>query len=116
PDGPAQPVRGAARGAWGRHGFSPGGMSARGASRRRGALEPLDPDKIPVVLVHGTASSVARWAEMLNDLTNDPDVRRRFQFWVFTYDTGNPILYSAMQLREAIEGVVRGADPTGTHG
>jgi len=98
------------------HGFFHGRMVGTGASRRLGALEPLDPDKIPVVLVHGTASSVARWAEMLNDLTNDPDVRRRFQFWVFTYDTGNPILYSAMQLREAIEGVVRGADPTGTHG
>jgi pimeloyl-ACP methyl ester carboxylesterase len=82
---------------------------------RLGGLEPYQPDKIPVVLVHGTASSAARWAEMLNDLANDPEVRRHFQFWLFSYDTGNPILYSAMLLREALEKAVRTFDPGGAH-
>jgi pimeloyl-ACP methyl ester carboxylesterase len=96
--------------------FFHGAIVGAEASHRMGALEPLNPDKIPVVLVHGTASSLARWAEMVNDLMNDPDVRRRFQFWVFTYDTGNPILYSAMQLRESLDTIVRSADATGQHG
>jgi hypothetical protein len=36
--------------------------------------QPFRPGRIPVVFVHGTASSVGRWADMLNDLLNDPRV------------------------------------------
>jgi pimeloyl-ACP methyl ester carboxylesterase len=75
------------------------------------ALRPYKPGLIPVVFVHGTASSAARWAEMTNDLENDPSIYPRFQFWYFSYDTGNPILYSAMLLREALERTVERLDP-----
>jgi hypothetical protein len=44
------------------------------------ALEPYQPGRIPVVFVHGTASSPARWAEMFNELQNDPGIGQRFQF------------------------------------
>ena len=37
-------------------------------------LHPHRTGRIPVVLVHGTASSPARWAEMVNELENDPGV------------------------------------------
>ncbi len=77
------------------------------------ALEPYRPGRIPVVLVHGTASSPARWAEMLNRLENDPQLRRRYQFWLFAYETGNPLLYSAMRLREALERARTTMDPCG---
>jgi len=67
------------------------------------ALSPYQPGHIPVVLVHGTASSAGRWAQMLNELGNDPRIRDRYQFWLFSYDTGNPILYSAMLLRQSLQ-------------
>ncbi len=67
------------------------------------ALSPYQPGHIPVVLVHGTASSSGRWAQLLNELGNDPRIRDRYQFWLFTYDTGNPVLYSAMLLRNALQ-------------
>jgi pimeloyl-ACP methyl ester carboxylesterase len=67
------------------------------------------------VFIHGTASSSARWAEMVNDLSNEPEIRRHFQIWAFTYDTGNPVLYSAMQLREALSHTVEEFDPAGTN-
>ncbi len=35
-------------------------------------LEPYDPDKIPVVLVHGLASSPITWTDMYNDLLRRP--------------------------------------------
>ena len=66
------------------------------------ALSPYQPGHIPVVLVHGTASSAGRWAQMLNELGNDPRIHEHYQFWLFSYDTGNPVLYSAMLLREAL--------------
>jgi pimeloyl-ACP methyl ester carboxylesterase len=76
-------------------------------------LSPHVPGRIPVVLVHGTASSPAWWGEMLNELSNDPELRDRYQFWLFRYNTGNPVLYSAMRLRQALVAAVKDFDPDG---
>lgn len=80
---------------------------------RLAALAPYQPGRIPVVLVHGTASSSGRWAQMLNELANDRRLQERYQFWLFTYDTGNPILYSGMRLREALASAFAKLDPDG---
>jgi len=76
-------------------------------------LTPPDVDRIPIVLVHGTASSPARWAELINELAADPRIRPYYQIWLFLYDTGNPIGYSGGRLRQALENVVRELDPEG---
>lgn len=76
-------------------------------------MQPYRPGKIPVVLVHGTASSPARWAELFNELQGDPRIRERFQIWLFLYDTGNPIAYSAGRLRAALTAMVKEFDPEG---
>ncbi len=76
-------------------------------------VEPYSPGKIPVVFVHGTASSPARWAEMFNGLQSYRELREKYQFWFFIYSTGNPIIYSAHLLREALEDIVRTLDPAG---
>jgi hypothetical protein len=41
---------------------------------------------------------------MVNDLQEIPAIRDHFEFWFFTYSSSNPIAYSALQLRRAIEG------------
>lgn len=76
-------------------------------------MHPYRPGRIPVVLVHGTASSPARWAEMFNELTHDPVIRGRYQFWLFMYNTGQPVLYSAHLMRRALRAVIEELDPTG---
>src|SRR5262249_3524517 len=75
--------------------------------------QPFRPGRIPVVFVHGTASSVGRWADMLNHLLNDTPVLDRFQFWFFTFPSGSPIAYSAMLLRDALTEAVGQLDPEG---
>jgi len=65
-------------------------------------LEPYDPSRIPVVFVHGLMSSPFTWVKTINGLQQDPEIRKRYQPWVFGYPTGNPILYSALQLREEL--------------
>ncbi len=75
------------------------------------AIDPYRRGRIPVIFVHGTASSPARWAEMFNELQNDPRIRHRYQFWFFAYETGNPVLYSAMRLREALQSALATLDP-----
>ena len=74
---------------------------------------PYRPGLIPVVFVHGTASSVVRWAEMYNRLLADPEIRSRYQFWFFQYDSGNPIPLSALRLREALTTAIARLDPDG---
>jgi pimeloyl-ACP methyl ester carboxylesterase len=74
---------------------------------------PYRPGLIPVVFVHGTASSIVRWAEMFNRLLADPEIRSRYQFWFFQYDSGNPIALSALRLRESLKGAVAQLDPEG---
>ncbi len=76
--------------------------------------QPYVRGKMPVVLVHGTASSPTRWAEMVNELEGDPYIRERYQIWIFMYDTGNPVGYSAGRLRAALTAAVTEFDPNGT--
>jgi len=76
-------------------------------------LNPYRPGRIPVVFVHGTASSPARWAEMANELMGDPAIARRYQLWFFIYNTGNPIALSSMRLREGIQAALHDVDPEG---
>ena len=70
------------------------------------ALEPHRTGRMPVVLVHGTASSPLRWADMVNDLLEDKRIRDHYEFWFFTYPTGNPIPYSALLLRQSLQTTV----------
>lgn len=74
-------------------------------------LHPYRRGRVPVVLIHGTASSPARWADMINELQNDPVLREHIQFWLLTYNTSNPILLSASELREALSRTLAEIDP-----
>jgi pimeloyl-ACP methyl ester carboxylesterase len=76
-------------------------------------LHPPHRDRIPLVLVHGTASSPARWAELVNELEGDPRLRDHYQIWLFIYETGNPIAYSGGRLRQALQNVLHELDPEG---
>jgi pimeloyl-ACP methyl ester carboxylesterase len=81
-----------------------GGFSARNYPGKTGLyfLQPYDPDRIPLVFVHGLFSTPFTWVETINGLQADPEIRKHYQFWVFAYPTGNPVLYSALRLREEL--------------
>jgi pimeloyl-ACP methyl ester carboxylesterase len=76
-------------------------------------ISPHRRSRIPVVFVHGTASSPGRWADMFNDLWSARSIRERFEPWFFMYDTGNPIPYSAAGLRDLLTAAVGHIDPAG---
>jgi pimeloyl-ACP methyl ester carboxylesterase len=77
--------------------------------------QPFEPDKIPVVFVHGTFSSPVTWAEMANSLTADPVLRKRYQLWSFMYGSGQPLVTSIFDLRNALTAEVQKLDPLGTN-
>jgi len=76
-------------------------------------VEPFDPTRIPVVMVHGLWSSPTAWMEMFNDLRSFSEVRSKYQFWFFLYPTGQPFWASAAQLRDTLVEVRTVLDPAG---
>ena len=75
-------------------------------------LEPYDPHKMPVVMVHGLWSSPVTWMEMFNDLRSDPAIREHYQFWFYLYPTGQPFWVSAAQMRQDLAKTRLVIDPT----
>jgi pimeloyl-ACP methyl ester carboxylesterase len=73
-------------------------------------MEPYDPHKIPVVMVHGLWSSPMTWMEMFNDLRALPEIRERYQFWFYLYPTGQPFWISAAQFRSDLNHVLTTLD------
>ena len=69
------------------------------------ALQPYDPDRIPVLFVHGLQDTPASFAPMYFELIRDPQLRERFQFWVFSYPSGYPYPMSASLLRRELDRV-----------
>jgi pimeloyl-ACP methyl ester carboxylesterase len=74
---------------------------------RLARLQPYDPDRTPVIFVHGLQDTPASWAPMINALRADPEIRRRYQFWVYSYPSGYPYFYSAALFRQELDGVAR---------
>ena len=65
-------------------------------------MEQYDPNKIPVILTHGFASSAETFNNLVNRLLNEPDIRKNFQFWYFNYPTGMAWSLSAAEYRKAL--------------
>ena len=72
---------------------------------------PYDPNKIPILLVHGLQSTPFAFLQLVTALESDPQIARRFQFWHFYYGPGTPVLLNALRLREELERTVRIVDP-----
>lgn len=78
-------------------------------------LEPYDPNRIPVLMVHGLWSSPMTWMDMFNDLRSFPEIRERYQFWFYLYPSGQPFWISATQLRSDLVAMRQAFDPAQRH-
>jgi pimeloyl-ACP methyl ester carboxylesterase len=70
-------------------------------------VQPYDPNKIPVVFVHGLQDTPVSWVPMVNALWSDPVLRRNYQVSVFSYPSGYPIPYSALLFRRELDALDR---------
>ena len=77
-------------------------------------IRPYDPNKIPILFIHGLLSSPVSWQNLTSDLCSDPGIIEHNQPWFFLYPTGQPALVSAVQLREELKATQRLFDPKGT--
>lgn len=74
-------------------------------------LQPYDPNKTIVLVIHGLMDSQATWIPMINKLRGDPLIRRHYQFWFYSYPSGYPYPYSAAILRHELDEIERRYPP-----
>jgi pimeloyl-ACP methyl ester carboxylesterase len=86
-------------------------QSAETTAARLYFLEPYQPGKIPVVLIHGLASSPEDWSDAIGHLRSAPAFVDRYQIWTFGYPTGQGFLQSAAALRAQLRSAVDKLDP-----
>jgi len=65
-------------------------------------LQPWDSTRIPIIFVHGLISTPYMWIDVINEIQADPVLRNRYQFLVYSYPSGNPLAYSALQFRQQL--------------
>jgi pimeloyl-ACP methyl ester carboxylesterase len=77
-------------------------------------MEPYDPDRIPVLLIHGLISVPMIWRDIIPEMISDPEISERYQFMVFTYPSSYPLVESAALLRDELAALRAKYDPDGT--
>jgi pimeloyl-ACP methyl ester carboxylesterase len=76
-------------------------------------MEPYDPDREPLIMIHGLLSTPLVWAGLSNELWADEAIRSRYQIWHFLYNTSAPALYATRQLRNRLRDLRQLLDPEG---
>ncbi|MCA9320756.1 MAG: alpha/beta hydrolase, partial [Planctomycetes bacterium] len=76
-------------------------------------FEPYDPERIPVLLIHGIWSSPITFLELHNEIIGDPQLNTRFQVWSYLYPTGLSVWENAARLRRRLKALRHTLDPSG---
>jgi len=90
------------------------GGSALGQRAGVYLLEDYDPEKRPLVMIHGLASSPLTWASMSNAIWADPELRTRYQIWQVVYQSNDPMLVARRRVERQLDDAWALLDPSGT--
>ena len=77
-------------------------------------MQPYDPQRLTVVMIHGLASSPEAWVNLANEVMGDEALRKRYQIWEVYYPTNAPIPVNLVQIREALVQTFAALDPGGS--
>lgn len=76
-------------------------------------MEPYDPRKEPLIMIHGLLDTPLVWAELSNELWAEDAIRERYQIWHYLYNTSAPALYSGRLLQQELRNLRKQLDPEG---
>jgi pimeloyl-ACP methyl ester carboxylesterase len=77
-------------------------------------LEDYDPNKTPIIMLHGLGRSPLIWARLTNMILGTPELRARYQIWHIVYPTSTPILLDRLRVQQFLDLGWRILDPPGT--
>lgn len=77
-------------------------------------MQPYDPNRRIIIMLHGLASSPEAWINVANEVLGDETLRQNFQIWQVYYPTNVPMIVNHYAIQKAIEDTLAYVDPTGT--
>jgi len=76
-------------------------------------LDDYDPNKIPIIMIHGVAGSPLIWARLSNAIAGDAGLHRRYQIWHIVYQSNAPLLVERYRVQHYIDEAWQILDPAG---
>jgi pimeloyl-ACP methyl ester carboxylesterase len=68
-------------------------------------VAPYRMNRVPIIFIHGLADSPVTWVPMINGLNASPEIRKKYQVWVFRYPSGLPYTLSAALFRRYLTAI-----------
>jgi pimeloyl-ACP methyl ester carboxylesterase len=76
-------------------------------------IERYDPNRTPILMIHGLRSNPLTWERLTRAVLSTPDLHQRFQVWHAFYPTGLPPFYTGSRIRAVLNEVLLHFDPEG---
>jgi len=76
-------------------------------------MQPYDPNRLTVVMLHGLGSSPEAWINVANEVMGDEELRRNYQVWEIYYPTNAPVAVNLANIRKALDATLQHFDPSG---
>jgi pimeloyl-ACP methyl ester carboxylesterase len=76
-------------------------------------MQPFDPNRRVILMLHGLASSPEAWVNVANEVLGDEQLRQNYQIWQVYYPTNLPLPFNNREIREAVNATLRNFDPQG---
>lgn len=77
-------------------------------------MQPYDPNRRIIIMLHGLASSPEAWINVANEVLGDEALRQNYQIWQVYYPTNAPLAFNNKAIRTALERTLEHFDPGGT--
>lgn len=74
-------------------------------------MQPYDPNRKVIVMLHGLASSPEAWINVANEVLGDERLRQHYQIWQVYYPTNAPLAFNHHSIRTAIARTRQHFDP-----
>ncbi|MGO3743106.1 esterase/lipase family protein [Kerstersia sp.] len=77
-------------------------------------MQPYDPNRRIILMLHGLASSPEAWVNVANEIMGDEALRAEFQVWQVYYPTNLPLVFNHVAIRRLLERTLHHFDPDGS--
>lgn len=77
-------------------------------------MQPYDPQRRIIFMLHGLGSSPEAWVNVANEIMGEQELRREYQVWQVYYPTNAPIALNRYEISQAFNQTLRHFDPSGT--
>lgn len=77
-------------------------------------MQPWDPNRRIIFMLHGLGSSPEAWVNLANEIMGDPELRQQFQVWQVYYPTNAPIALNRYEIANAFNDTLQHFDPNGS--